>query len=49
MQGNTVSTSQFEQYLFRNWVLHQNRTGRQHHKKSGLPDTGETAFLENAI
>jgi hypothetical protein len=49
MLSNTGSASQFEKFLSRKWVLHQNRTERQHHKKSGLPDVEEAAFLKNTI
>jgi len=44
---NTGSACDFEQFLSRKWVLHQNRTDRQYHKKSGLPKTGEAAFMKN--
>jgi hypothetical protein len=48
--GQTVSASQFEQFLFRKWLLHQNRTDRQHPKKKAaslMP--GQAAFLKNTI
>jgi len=47
IQINTGSACDFEQFLSRKWVLHQNRTDRQYHKKSGLPKTGEAAFMKN--